>query len=312
VAVCRNGERERQARSDRVIQQALGDSVAVHRRPDGKPEAGQSGVSTSHCGDLTLGVAGSGTVACDMEAVTARPPGLWRDLLGPEGMALADSCARRAVEDMGTTATRIWTAQECLKKAGAPVDAPLTLQDAHREDGWLVFSSGKKRLASVVVRESEQAEPLAITLLVEHRDRAYEYRHVVGFEETNLVGNVYYANHVRWQGRCREMFLRDHAPDVLAELAQGLALVTTRVSCEYLAELSAFDEVVIRMRLGELAQNRMTMLFEYWRYTGDGEELVARGEQQVACMRRDGERLVPTPVPGVLREALRPYAQAPL
>ena len=39
--------------------------------------------------------------------------------------------------------------------------------------------------------------------------KAFEYRHVVGFEETNLVGNVYYVNHLRWQGRCREMFLRD-------------------------------------------------------------------------------------------------------
>jgi enediyne core biosynthesis thioesterase len=28
----------------------------------------------------------------------------------------------------------------------------------------------------------------------------YEYQHVVGLEETNLLGNVYYANHVRWQG----------------------------------------------------------------------------------------------------------------
>jgi enediyne biosynthesis thioesterase len=135
--------------------------------------------------------------------------------------------------------------------------------------------------------------------------RAYEYRHVVGFEETNLVGNVYYAHHVRWQGRCREMFLRDHAPEVLAELARGLALVTTRVSCEYFAELFAFDEVIVRMRLGALAQNRVTMIFEYWR----GEELVARGEQQIACMRRDGERLLPVPVPEALREALRPFAQ---
>ena len=42
--------------------------------------------------------------------------------------------------------------------------------------------------------------------------RAYEYRLVVGFEETNLVGNVYFVNHLRWQGKCREMFLRDHAP----------------------------------------------------------------------------------------------------
>jgi enediyne core biosynthesis thioesterase len=52
----------------------------------------------------------------------------------------------------------------------------------------------------------------------------YELRHVVGFEETNLVGNVYYANYVLWQGRCRELFLRDFAPEILKELSEGLAL----------------------------------------------------------------------------------------
>jgi len=92
---------------------------------------------------------------------------------------------------------------------------------------------------------------------------AYEYRHIVCFEETNLVGNVYYVNHLSWQGRVREMFLREHAPGVLNELARGLSLATVRVSCEYLAELAAFDEVVIRMRLGSLTQSRMTLLFEY-------------------------------------------------
>jgi len=140
------------------------------------------------------------------------------------------------------------------------------------------------------------------------RMRAYEYRHVVAFEETNLVGNVYYVNHVSWQGRVRELFLRDHAPDVLEELSRGLALATLRVSCEYFAELYAFDEVLIRMRLGELAQNRITMRFEYWRVKDGHEELVARGEQEVACLRRAGEKLLPTPVPQTLREALQAYA----
>ena len=139
--------------------------------------------------------------------------------------------------------------------------------------------------------------------------RAFEYRHVVGFEETNLVGNVYYVNHLRWQGRCREMFLREHCPEILEALAEGLALVTTRCSCEYYSELSPFDEVLVRMRLQEIAQNRVTMLFEYLRLGAGGEELVARGEQQIACMRRDGNRLAPTPVPEELREALRPYAE---
>jgi enediyne biosynthesis thioesterase len=143
--------------------------------------------------------------------------------------------------------------------------------------------------------------------------KAYEFRHLVGFEETNLVGNVYYVNHLRWQGRCREMFLRDHAPEILAELADGLALATVRCSCDYLAELEAFDEVVVRMRLGGVVQNRITLNFEYWRQNGrqnggEGEELVARGEQVVACMRREGKRAVPTAIPAPLRDALKPYA----
>ena len=132
----------------------------------------------------------------------------------------------------------------------------------------------------------------------------YEYRHRVGFEETNLVGNVYYVNHLRWQGRCREMFLLEHAPEILDDLARGLALATVRCSCDYLAELRPFDEVALRMRLAAVAQNRITLHFEYWRC----EELVARGEQQVACMRREGDSTVPVAIPAALREALRPYA----
>src|SRR5678815_3163943 len=55
------------------------------------------------------------------------------------------------------------------------------------------------------------------------------------------------------------------------------------------------------MHLGELVQNRITMNFEYWR----DEELVARGEQQVACMQREGKQVVPVPVPTPLRDMSR-------
>src|SRR5437868_14928306 len=98
--------------------------------------------------------------------------------------------------------------------------------------------------------------------------RVYEYQHIVGFEETNLVGNVYYVNHLRWQGRCREMFLKAEAPEIIDELSNGLCLITVRCSCEYLAELNAFDEIATRMRLGDLRQNRITLSFEFWRLNG--------------------------------------------
>lgn len=127
---------------------------------------------------------------------------------------------------------------------------------------------------------------------------------MVGFEETNLVGNVYFVNHVRWQGRCRELFLREHAPEILNELNHNLFLVTTRCSCEYLAEVRVFDEIVLRMHLGSIKQNRISLLFDYWRCTNRAEELVARGEQEIACMRRNGKSLLATPIPRMLKDLL--------
>jgi enediyne biosynthesis thioesterase len=138
---------------------------------------------------------------------------------------------------------------------------------------------------------------------------AYEYRHIVTFQETNLVGNVYYTHHLDWQGRCRELFLREHAPEIIEQLDRELSLATVRCSCEYFSELMVFDEIVVRMRLAEMIQNRLTLTFDYWRINAESDELIARGEQQVACMRREGEQLVPTGVPPVLRAALAPYGQ---
>lgn len=142
-------------------------------------------------------------------------------------------------------------------------------------------------------------------------DRYYEYRHIVGFEETNLVGNVYYVNYVRWQGRCREMFLLEHVPSVLDELRAGLKLFTIRTECEYLAELTAFDELSIRMRLEDLTQTQIGFAFDYVRIREDVAELVAKGGQRVACMRGDNGATVPTRIPEPLRRALEGYVINP-
>lgn len=137
--------------------------------------------------------------------------------------------------------------------------------------------------------------------------RAYEYVHVVGFQDTNLVGNVYYVQPIAWQGRCREMFLRDEAPGVLDDLAQGLQLLTARVSCDYLAELRVFDRVLVRMRLTAMALNRITLGFEYSRADAGGEKLVARGEQEIVFMRGEPGGAVAAPIPEVLASALQRY-----
>ena len=138
----------------------------------------------------------------------------------------------------------------------------------------------------------------------------YEVRHTVGFEETNFVGNVYYTNYLSWQGRCREMFLREKAPEVLVELRQDLKLFTLKVECEFFSEITAFDELSVRMRLEELTQTQIQFAFDYVKLVEGVEFLVARGRQRIACMRGPNNDTVPVRVPATLREALAPYSMA--
>ena len=138
----------------------------------------------------------------------------------------------------------------------------------------------------------------------------YEYRLTVGFEETNIVGNVYFVNYLRWQGKCREMFLKEKAPSIIEEVKDDLKLFTLKVDCEFFAEITAFDELSIRMRLEELTQTQVQFAFDYVQVTGGQENLIARGRQRMACMRGPNTNTVPARVPEALRDALAPYADA--
>src|SRR5215469_6876891 len=143
-------------------------------------------------------------------------------------------------------------------------------------------------------------------------NRYYEYRHVIGFEETNLVGNVYYVNYMRWQGQCREMFLLEHAPNVLDDLLGNLRLFTLSTDCEFLGELAPFDELSVRMRVTDLTQSQIGFAFDYVRIKGGAEDLAARDSQRIACMRHDNGHITPTRVPESLRSAAEGFLIARL
>ncbi|MER8470455.1 acyl-CoA thioesterase [Mesorhizobium sp. M1328] len=138
--------------------------------------------------------------------------------------------------------------------------------------------------------------------------KPFVYRHVVSFEETNVVGNVYFARHVAWQGRCREMFLAQHAPSVIDEIHSGLRLVTINVSCQYFEEIYALDEIEIAMHLSYLRQHRIGLDFEYSKLVTDRRIPVARGFQEIGCMRKGQDGLSPIAPPKSLADALGQFA----
>jgi enediyne biosynthesis thioesterase len=139
---------------------------------------------------------------------------------------------------------------------------------------------------------------------------AFLWRPFISFEDTNLVGNVYFAKFISWQGRCREAFLAEHAPDVLEMLAGTLRLVTIKVSCEFFEELAAFDPLEIEMRLRAQRGNRIELEFRYCLERSGHRRLAALGMQEIGCMQQPeaGAALLPVDIPNSLQQALRSYS----
>jgi enediyne polyketide synthase len=165
VAFDRDQRSTRRDRSTRALESLLGGTGCVTRRADGKPQACDGrDVSASHCGDLTMAVAGRTPVACDLELVTTRTPTIWSDMLGVERFKLAEVISRETQETIDIAATRVWTSIECLKKAGAGMTAPLVFVSA-ATNGWILLASGELKITSGIIKTDREKEKLAIALL---------------------------------------------------------------------------------------------------------------------------------------------------
>ncbi|UQX05364.1 acyl-CoA thioesterase [Streptomyces sp. RerS4] len=139
----------------------------------------------------------------------------------------------------------------------------------------------------------------------------FEYRHTVAFAETDLCGRVDHVTFTRWQARCQELFLREHAPGVLCDEIDGPRLFTQQVECELLAPVAPLDEIRIRLTSADVGHTGLELAFDHVRTAEDGTTtLTARGRQRIVCMSGRPGEAVPTFLPDALVRALEPYRRA--
>ena len=112
----------------------------------------------------------------------------------------------------------------------------------------------------------------------------FEYRHLVTFQDTNLVGNVYFSKYFDWQGKCREALLLQHYPEIVEDLREGFGMATEFAHMEYHREAFLNDEILIRMYVPELSRNRIAFAFKFLR--ASDEVLLAEGRQAVIWVNR--------------------------
>ncbi|GAA0379032.1 polyketide synthase [Acrocarpospora corrugata] len=167
VAVAVEPGGERRAATALAVGRASGGPVEIRYRPDGRPEIDGGTVSAAHGAGLTLAVRADGQLGCDLEPVAERSAETWAGLLGGHA-ALAGLVAEETGDSADTAGTRVWSALECLQKAGLTTAAPLTLARAGR-DPWVVFASGSLRIATLATSLRGHGEPVVLAVLAEGR-----------------------------------------------------------------------------------------------------------------------------------------------
>lgn len=156
----------------------------------------------------------------------------------------------------------------------------------------------------------EEAAPTPATVVVANRDAVASFGfdgqwfvlHMIPtYDDTNSVGNVYFANYLRWVGKARELFFNACMPDF--DLKHTDFYVLTRsISHDFRRETREFDPVTVRVKIASHNRKFVTLAHEIHSET---HGLLGRGEQSLMFV--DTVSFHPLDIPRSIVEGFLPY-----
>jgi acyl-CoA thioesterase FadM len=121
------------------------------------------------------------------------------------------------------------------------------------------------------------------------------------YDDTNAVGNVYFANYVRWVGKARELFFNECMPEF--DLSTTAYYVLTRsFHHEFRREAKEFEDVLVRIKIAGNNRKFVTLRHEI---VSPLRGILGRGEQSIMFL--DAKNLQPLDIPRAIVEGFLPY-----
>ncbi|UMY19764.1 acyl-CoA thioesterase [Methylobacterium organophilum] len=121
------------------------------------------------------------------------------------------------------------------------------------------------------------------------------------YDDTNSVGNVYFANYVRWVGKAREMFFNICMPDFDLKTT-SYYILTRNFQHEFRREAMEFEPVTVRIRIAKHNRKFVTLAHEIHSET---HGLLGRGEQSLMFV--DVKTYHPLDIPGAIIQGFLRY-----
>jgi YbgC/YbaW family acyl-CoA thioester hydrolase len=121
------------------------------------------------------------------------------------------------------------------------------------------------------------------------------------YDDTNSVGNVYFANYVRWVGKARELFFNLCMPGFDLQTTDYYVL-TRSFTHDFRREAKEFEAVTVRIRISQ--HNRKFVTLEH-DIRSDTQGILGRGEQSLMFV--DTKTYRPLDIPGSIIRGFLPY-----
>lgn len=110
-------------------------------------------------------------------------------------------------------------------------------------------------------------------------EHVFEYRSTVTVGDTNVLGNMYFANYFKLQGAAREMWFHERIDPGFSCFADGLIVVTSSADCDYFKDFYLTNRILIQLQVESIGKASVELLFSF--FSEDTLELHAVGRQKL-------------------------------
>lgn len=142
-----------------------------------------------------------------------------------------------------------------------------------------------------------QADPIVLRPVNDHgaahgfEGKWFVVRITPTYDDTNSVGNVYFANYMRFVGKARELFFNAVMPDF--DLATTRFLILTKsIAHDFRGEAKEFEPIEVRIGVRRWNRKFVTLEHEIRRSSGG---VLGKGSQQLMFVDAEDYRLIDMP-----------------
>ena len=104
-------------------------------------------------------------------------------------------------------------------------------------------------------------------------------------DESNLVGNVYYAHYYSWQAKTFDQFIYNIIPNFYQFSKEQKRFICLETKVQHLREAMPFDKIEVKLYIDEIYENGLKLSYEFFCTSRGEPEKLAFGQQKVAFVK---------------------------